>query len=163
MKHGDIYVAPLSGKVDLDARNLFFSSSGDITIDHARTCGDTCGFVINPTNKKITTNANVVHSTSVDGMQIKNVGGDIVLLPASGVVRIAGSLEVSDGTVTAVPDESSMTSVGSLISSTVSGDLTVQNPVGGSGGDIVMKPSSNILKIDGTEIYASPTQCNSAV
>ena len=29
-------------------------------------------------------------------------------------------------------------------------------------GDIVVKPSSNVLKIDGTEIYASPTQCNSA-
>ena len=85
-EHGDIYVAPLSAKVDLNANNMFFSKKGDITFDHTSTCGSTCGFIINPTNKKLTTNANHLYSTSQTGMQIQNVGGDILLVPASGTV-----------------------------------------------------------------------------
>ena len=141
--HGDIYHAPLSAKMDFNANNMFFSKTGDITFDHTSTCGNTCGFIINPTNKKLTTNANHVYSTSQTGMQIQNVGGDIVLVPASGTVRIAGKLETTGGTTdAATPSGGSVTTVGSYLESTVSGGLTIHNTVSG---DITMKPKTGAL------------------
>ena len=64
---GDIYHNPESNRMDYHANNMHFSINDDVTFDQDGTCAESCGFHINPTNRKITTTANTILATDSTG------------------------------------------------------------------------------------------------
>ena len=163
---GDIYHAPVSKRMYYRANSMHFNNNGAVTFDQSGTCSDSCGFHINPANKKITTTATVLDVTDEEGLIIQT-GGSTKNIDLRGNVQISGTLTVAGGAPTC-----SQSCVAIGIGATLTSDynpgnnnmgstgLTISNDAGQ--GDIRIKPKSNRLQFDGTDLYADFSTCGGA-
>ena len=162
---GDFIFHPISSTINHAVNKMHFSNPGDVVFDQMRCdqngIGNNCGFVIKPSNGKITTSASNIRSTAYGGLQIETNSGDITLSPGNGgKVYINGDVVFGDSSATLAAnwDGNQIASVSSVLRSTANTGLTIDN----AGGDIIIQPFSSIFQLDAKTLKFHSTVCDVA-
>jgi hypothetical protein len=145
---GNIQLSPVSGQLDLKGQRLHAITEHELTMSSGSCCQ---GITIEPPNGMLSTTAHELRSTNAMAFAISNAAGDIVLTPASGVVRVNGEIRTSGDTAQYSTPVGDVTTAGSILRGLASGGLAIEN----TANDIVVRPASGRVDFDGSVIRAT--------